>query len=126
MFETGSHQPPELRGYYATRFRSEDPRVRIHPSRIQTPAPLPCQLRLDQRCLHVNAAKDDSSYGTVDLPQSEHPKQHIPKHMTELAGGGGGKIGIVGNAGMTARARKREIVNNAKLRLKNDGQRRNT
>ena len=33
--------------------------------------------------------------------------------MTELAGGGGGKISIVVNVGMAARARKREIVNDA-------------
>ena len=46
--------------------------------------------------------------------------------MAELAGGGGGKIGIVVNAGVAARARKREIVDDAKLRLKHDGQWRNT
>ena len=42
--------------------------------------------------------------------------------MTELAGGGGGRIAIVVNAGMAARARKLEIVNDAKLWLKHDGQ----
>ena len=46
--------------------------------------------------------------------------------MTELAGGGEGKIGVVVNAGMDARARKRDIVDDAKLKLKHDGQWRNT
>ena len=46
--------------------------------------------------------------------------------MTELAGEGGGKLGIIVNAGMAARTRKREIVNDAKSKLKHDGQRRNT
>ena len=46
--------------------------------------------------------------------------------MTELAVGGGGKIGNVIKPGVAASARKRDIVNDAKLWLKHDGQRRNT
>ena len=54
-------------------------------------------------------------------PVTTHPKAHDRARRR-----GRRKIGIVVNAGMVARARKREIVNDAKLRIKNDGQRQNT